>query len=128
MSEEPLSGHRILVVEDLFLLADDLSRALRAAGATVVGPLSTDGQAERAIGEERIDLALLDIDLRGKLVFPVVERLEERGIPYLFFSGFEQSSLPVQYRDAPFLAKPASGARVVSALARLLGEESTARR
>ena len=57
--ENSLLGLRVLVVEDEFYIADDLARALRAAGASVIGPCATVAQAEAAVVDSAFDFAIL---------------------------------------------------------------------
>jgi DNA-binding response OmpR family regulator len=63
---------RVLVAEDEFLLADDLSTMLREQGAIVVGPAPTLEKAEALLqNSDAVDAAVLDINLRDILVYPV---------------------------------------------------------
>lgn len=107
MVEHLLQGCRILVVEDDYLLADDLSDALVAAGATVLGPVPSIEEAATMIDtDSRIDAAILDINLRGDMVFPVADALAGRGIPFAFATGYDQSVLPERYAARPRVEKP----------------------
>lgn len=81
------AGLRILVVEDEFLVALALQDMLTDFGCTVVGPHSTIEEASAAAETEPLDGALLDIDIRGQPIDPVVERLTRRGIPLVLCSG-----------------------------------------
>lgn len=101
-----LVGMRILVVEDEYYLADDLAGALRARGAEVVGPVGTLADAVAALGSQRIDRAVLDVNLRGEMSFPLAERLEAAGIPYVIATGYSADTLPERFRDKPRLEKP----------------------
>ena len=105
---QPLSGRRILVVEDEFFLADDLARSLTRLGGEVVGPVPTREQALGLLsGPERIDLAVLDINLRGESAFPIADALAERGVPFLFATGYGQASVPERFRHRrPHWEKP----------------------
>lgn len=99
-------GMRILVAEDEFLVAVLLEEDLKAAGWTVVGPFSDLDAALEAARRERFDLAVLDINLKGRLVYPLADELSERGIPLVFLSGYGWASLPSQYRSLPRILKP----------------------
>jgi hypothetical protein len=61
--EGALSGARILVVEDDFLISTELDTILADAGATVLGPFRTLAQAERAIEDNNVSAAILDFRL-----------------------------------------------------------------
>lgn len=108
---------RILIVEDEYYVADDVARALEERGATVVGPVATIEEAERAVGEETLDGAILDMNLRGEMAFPIAERLQSRGIPFVIASGYHQNSLPERFADVPRVEKPFDTDQIVAALA-----------
>jgi DNA-binding response OmpR family regulator len=120
MPDARLQGARVLVAEDEYLLADDLSRALGSAGAEVAGPVSTVQQAMRLIAEGRLDAAVLDVTLRDGKVFPVADLLAERGVPFAFATGYDQSALPDRFGDRPRIQKPFSTRTVLSELSGLL--------
>src|SRR3954470_19867533 len=96
-----LTGKRVLIVEDEYLLAEDLRRYLAGQGIAVIGPMPSVAQALSAIDADgELHFALLDIKLRdNQLVYPVAERLISRKIPFAFATGFDRSALPDRYRD-----------------------------
>ena len=102
----PISGLRILIVEDEYFIAADLRRALDAAGAVVVGPVGDLNSAMRLVRQESLDLVLLDVNLAGEASYPVAETLGERGVPVLFLTGYDGWSMPERYRATPRMAKP----------------------
>lgn len=102
----PLQGLRILVVEDEFLLACSLEEDLRAAGCDVIGPFPDLARAQEAARRERFDLAVLDINLNGEMVYPLADELQARGALFVFLSGYGLANLPERFRDAARLAKP----------------------
>ncbi len=69
MTDLPLHGRRVLVVEDEYLISSDLLFSREAAGARVYGPVSElDKAIEVMQGSEPIfDAAVLDVNLHGKL-------------------------------------------------------------
>ena len=97
---------RILIVEDEYYLATDLAEAIAACDAEVVGPVGTLEDASRVLDSERIDRAVLDVNLRGEMSFPIAERLEAAGIPYVIATGYSEASLPERFRSKPRLEKP----------------------
>jgi DNA-binding response OmpR family regulator len=121
MGESNLLGCRVLVVEDEYLLADDLREALAEAGAEVLGPV---GSVEDAIaliaGEPSIDAAVLDINLRGDMIFPVADALRERAVPFAFATGYDREAIPERFADAPCIEKPLRGQKVAAALVPLM--------
>ena len=121
MVDQVLRGCRVLVVEDEYLLADDLSLALSSAGADVLGPVPSiaEATAEIAAGR-RIDLAVLDVNLRGDMVFPVADALVERGIPFAFATGYDSGSLPDRFSAVPRFEKPFKASRIAEILVPLI--------
>lgn len=118
--ERTLVNCRILVVEDRYLVADDLGRICRRQGGEIVGLASDVEKARRLAAEERVDLAILDVDLRGQDVFDVAAILDGRGVPFVFVTGYGQVSLPERYRSRPIVTKPFSEGEVLAALMSLL--------
>lgn len=110
---------RILVVEDEFLLACALEEDLRALGAIVVGPCCNLAQAAAASRREKIDLAVLDINLNGVMVYPLAEDLAARGIPFLFLTGYGALDLPAEFRGLPRVSKPYDAARLTAEIKRI---------
>jgi len=111
-------GLRLLVVEDVFLIAESLSALLRGYGCDVVGPVAHLEQALDLARDATLDGAILDINLDGKLSFPIAAMLSERGIPYFFVTGYCENILPAKYRDVPRLEKPFEEAELEQMLLR----------
>ena len=102
-----LAGCRVLVVEDEYFIADDLTRALQKLDAEVIGPVPTAGKAIALLSSgERIDAAVLDINLRGEAVFPVADALASQRIPFVFATGYDQSAIPSAFQNVPRWEKP----------------------
>lgn len=113
-------GH-VLVIEDEYLIAVDLVEALQRLGVKVVGPYAGIAEATTAIEKvEHLDGAILDLNLRGELSFPVAEALQARHVPFVFTSGYEQVNIPTQFRDVPLVTKPADPVEVARKLAALI--------
>ena len=121
MSEPLLQGRRILVAEDEYLIAFDVRDALVRAGAEVLGPVpSVEDAAALLDREETIDAAVLDVNLRGDMIFAVADVLQERGVPVVFATGYDAKSFPARFSGATRLAKPLWGQDVADVLAPLL--------
>jgi CheY-like chemotaxis protein len=120
MAEMSLQGLSILVVEDEYLIADDVRDALVDAGAIVLGPLPTVEAAKKLIDSATtIDGALLDINLNGVMVFDVADTLVERGVPFVFATGYDRAAIPGRFADVPRLEKPIRVAQVATVLGML---------
>ncbi|MCJ8517676.1 DNA-binding response OmpR family regulator [Pseudorhizobium tarimense] len=120
MQERPLHGKAVLIVEDEYLVASMMIDSLEDAGAKVVGPVSDIHMAADLLGNPtiRIDHALLDVNLRGKEVFPLADCLAEKKIPFVFVTGYECDFIPQRFQGAPCLTKPCEPEQVVAVLAR----------
>ena len=114
--DRPLADVRVLVAEDEFFIADDLVKALRAAGATPVGPVSTTAEAEAVLQEGQVDAAILDMNLRGEIAIEAAIRVRTMMLPCLVVSGYSQAELPEAVTSLPRLEKPVDSNRVVEAL------------
>jgi CheY-like chemotaxis protein len=103
---DPLTGLRLLVVEDEALVAMALEDMLDELGCVVVDVAGTLARGIALAAELSIDGAILDINLGGEKVFPVAARLAERGVPFVFCTGYGLAGVPADFAKAPTLAKP----------------------
>jgi two-component SAPR family response regulator len=126
MTPQGLNGIRVLVVEDEYLLADDLRCTLEEAGATVVGPAGTSWSAYKLIQNEHIHLALVDINLHGVRIFPIAHLLREKHIPFVFVTGYEHGAIPVELMDIEYLGKPVPAEKLLHTVARLCARQPDA--
>ncbi len=115
---------RVLIVEDEMHLAMMLEDVLGHAGYRVLKAARLPAALQLA-DRERIDAAILDINLAGMPVFPLADALRERGIPFLFASGYGAAGLPADYCGHPILQKPFTIEPLLRLLARLLEIKST---
>lgn len=102
----PLAGLRVLVVEDDYFIADEICTTLREAGAEVLGPAPDIQQGLDVVTSQRIDCAVLDINLHGDLAFSLARELQERGTPSIFATGYDSSVLPEPFNGSVRLEKP----------------------
>ncbi|MEH3118541.1 MAG: response regulator [Methylorubrum populi] len=114
---ELLSGRHVLVVEDEYFIADDMRRVFEESGARVIGPVGSVDDALAMVAQaSRIDGAVLDIDLREAMVFPVADALKARGVPFVFATGYEDDAVPSRLRDVLHCEKPIEPIRLAQAL------------
>ena len=107
MSDHNLDERRVLVVEDEYMLAEDMRETLEAAGAIVLGPAaSLEGALALLRTEATVDAATVDINLGGQASYPVADELLRRGIPFLFTTGYDPGAIPVQYQHITRCEKP----------------------
>ncbi|CAN7664082.1 response regulator [Trinickia sp. LjRoot230] len=116
-----LEGRKILVVEDDYLEALALSSLLEEVGASVVGPI---GWAQEALslveqGEQRVDAAILDVDLHGERSYAIADALALRHIGFIFTTGYGADAVDRRYRDHPRCQKPFDSRMLLKALSAL---------
>ena len=116
-----LRGLRILLVEDEFLVALELESMLQELGGEVIGPLGSLDQAVAVAREEALDVAVLDVNVGGRLVTPVADALAARTIPFVFCTGYDAASLPGRHAAAPTLMKPCQAHELKNVLLSALG-------
>lgn len=109
-----LAGRRILIVEDEYLLADDLAQHFGGIGAQVLGPVPDVERARPLV--PLADAAILDINVADGPIFPIADELFLLGTPFVFFSGMDGDSLPERFRFVGSLPKPVSWRKVVEVL------------
>ncbi len=109
----------ILLLEDDLLLAMDMEEFLSGRGYDIIGPFGRVEDALEALETAELDGAVVDLNLHGKLSFPVIERLRCRDVPVIVCSGYaELPELKQKLAGLPLLPKPWSPRR----LERLLAE------
>src|SRR5271165_2727216 len=100
------AGKRVLVVEDEMMIRMLLEGMLDDLGHTVAGEAGEIDEAIALATQADFDVALLDVNLNGRPITPVVEILVKRGVPFVFASGYGERGVPEAYRGSPTLQKP----------------------
>lgn len=95
---------RILVVEDDFLIAEQLAFEIRQLGDEVIGPFSNIDGAINSLG--MAEAAILDVRLREGTSFPVADRLAATHTPFLFLTGYDPTVVPERFVGARLYNKP----------------------
>ena len=108
-----------LLVEDEPLVAMMMADVLSDFDFTVLGPFASVDKAMAAVDEASLHVALLDINLRGEMVYPVAARLRELGVPFIFMTGYTPEGVSKEFDDAPILKKPVNQAQLYQALKRI---------
>ena len=112
---------RILIVEDEMLVAMNIEDMLLELGHEVAGIASRLDPALALARDGAFDVAMLDVNLAGDRSFPVADLLAERGIPFLFATGYGLGGIDEKYRDRAVLQKPFRAADLAAALEALAG-------
>lgn len=113
---------RVLLVEDEALVAMLIEDQLIELGFEVVGPAATASQALALCEDERLDGAVLDINLGGgQRSDPVAELLADQGIPFVFVTGYGNAGVDERFTEAAVLQKPFTLAELAGVIADRFG-------
>ena len=115
-----LANLRILIVEDQAMVCMALEDMLLELGCVIVGPALGLRKAVELATTETLDGAVLDINLGDDRSFPVAAILRDRGIPFLFATGYGDRGLERPFDDALVLAKPYNLASLERSLSDIL--------
>lgn len=97
---------RILVVEDEFLIAEQLTRDIAALGDSVIGPFPDIAGAMGGLAGAGADAAILDVRLGGQTSFCIADRLRLRAVPFVFLTAHTRHEVPDRFRRQPVHSKP----------------------
>ena len=112
-----LTGKKVLLAEDEYFIAQDMALAFTAAAAAVIGPAATVAQALRLVmTEPHLDGAVLDINLKGEMIYPVADALAARGVPFVFATGYHSGEIPRRFAHCTRCEKPVKADKVAMAL------------
>lgn len=118
-----IEGKRILVVEDEFLVAEDLNSALKNTGARVLGPVGIISDGLRLVDDSPdIEGAVLDINLGGALAYPIAQKLMDRNIPFIFTTAYDAEDVPEKFWNIKLCQKPTTMHKIIRTLEAALGE------
>jgi DNA-binding response OmpR family regulator len=110
---------KVLVVEDEWLIADEVCHQLLKAGYRVVGPVPSVREALSLIDEDEVDAALLDFRLHDENSYQIAEELAAHNIPFAFLTGYDPKEIPY-YGKRPCLQKPFSTEMLLRMMGALL--------
>lgn len=115
--EDVLRGLRVLVVEDVAVLAWRVRDVLQHAGAEVVGPAPDVPRALALLAGGDVDAAVLDMNLNGESADPIADVLAARGVPFVFLTGYGSGTAEGRHAGRPTLGKPLKPQVLIRALA-----------
>jgi CheY-like chemotaxis protein len=107
---------RVLIVEDIVLLAIDLADIITDMGFEVTAFARTVDQGVRCARSGTFDVALLDADLEGRDSGPIADILAARRIPFLFATALDARDLPEGHRTRPRVSKPYTSLQIGHAI------------
>ena len=120
MSKRELSNRKVLVVEDEMMIAMLIEDMLDEFGCKLVGPATNVPRALELIGKEKVDVAVLDLNLDGKDTYAIADALRQKNVPFIFATGYGSTGMRPEYGDRPVLQKPFQAKDLETALAEAL--------
>jgi DNA-binding response OmpR family regulator len=96
----------VFLVEDEVMIRMMVADMLQELGYTIAAEAGELGEAIRLAQTTYFDLAILDVNVNGKVISPVADLLKANNRPFIFATGYGSSGLPEEYRDRPSLQKP----------------------
>lgn len=123
------AGPKVLVVEDEAFIAMELELLLQDEGFRVMGPATSLDAALKIFAGERPDAAVLDIDLRGEKVTPLVEALRKSGVPFVVASAspLADIGMPEAMAGVENIGKPTEPRRLLKCLQSMLDKTASKR-
>lgn len=114
---------RIMIVEDNYLMAQQVGDFVRRCGYSVVGAAFSVESGLAMVAEQPLEGAVLDIDLGGEPSYPICRALAAKALPFLFMTSDSPPHLliPPEFRNAPHITKPFEPAEFRAALHGLVG-------
>ena len=99
-------GGSVFLVEDEVMIRMMVADMLEELGYSVAAEAGEIGEAMKLAETAEFDLAILDVNVNGKMISPVADLIKARQRPFIFATGYGSSGLPEEYRDRPALQKP----------------------
>jgi DNA-binding response OmpR family regulator len=104
-------------VEDNWHVAHALRSLLETEGMEVTGTAATVKHARRLATEQKPDLAIVDINLRGEMAYGLIDQMHDSGICIVVLTGY--AVLPrLTEKVAAVLQKPFNGPEFLATLRR----------
>lgn len=116
-------ARKVMLVEDSELVLMSLEALFEDMEWDIDGPVKRLADAMRLADTTEADVALLDVNLNGEMSWPVAERLEARGIPVIFATGYgDISTMPEHLKSVPLVGKPFAISDLEALLKELVGD------
>lgn len=103
---KPVIRRSVLLVEDEVMIRMMVADMLEELGYTIAGEAGEIDDAVKLVQVADFDIAILDVNVNGKVITPVAEAVQLRGLPFVFATGYGAQGLPEKFRDRPTIQKP----------------------
>lgn len=116
-----LAGLKVLLVEDQFIIAMDAETILLGCGVRSVDTVASVEDAMRVLKATTPDICVLDVNLGASTSLAVAEQLAERKIPFVFATGYADSTMiPKTLAHVPTVRKPYDAEQLTAAMMKSL--------
>lgn len=115
-------GGSVFLVEDEVMIRMMVADMLEELGYSVAAEAGEIDEAMKLAQSADFDLAILDVNVNGKMISPVADLIKARQRPFIFATGYGSSGLPEEYRDRPSLQKPFQIETLAKAIASALDD------
>lgn len=116
----PLVGLRVFIAEDEFHVLLLLEDMLAELGCAICDSVSSLRAALDRADATEAQIAVLDVNLRGKPVFAVAQILRNRGISMVFSTGYGADGIGPEWKSCPVIQKPFAIETLQAALVQVL--------
>ncbi len=106
MTDTPGTKLRVMIVEDEFIIADEIAMIVEGAGHAVVGPVASVEDATAMLGTDRPDFAIIDANLRGQSSSQLARSLAGMEIPFCVCTGYRLDDLQPAFGEVTVIQKP----------------------
>ncbi len=87
-------GGSVFLVEDEVMIRMMVADMLEELGYRVAAEAGEINEAIRLAQTAEFDLAILDVNVNGRVISPVAELIKARNRPFIFATGYGSSGLP----------------------------------
>jgi DNA-binding response OmpR family regulator len=117
---------RAFLVEDEGVVALLIESMLSELGYQVIGPIPRLAKALDVARDEQFDIAVLDVNLNGSASFPIADLLLEKGVPFVFATGYGAPGIPSYLSSHAVLQKPFKMQQLAAAIGEATSQRGTA--